>query len=98
MNNTAIIKNPLITEKSLKDAGRGVFTFVVAKSANKIEIAKEVEAQFKVHVTAVKTSILKGKTKQVGKKRNIIRMPDSKKAFISLKSGEKIDLFEVGGK
>lgn len=98
MKNISIIKKPLITEKSLKDAARGIFTFIVDKKANKIEITKEVESQFKVHVLAVTTEIIKGKRKQVGRKKNIVRLPDVKKARVRLKSGEKIDLFEVGGK
>ena len=89
---------PLITEKSLKDASRGIFTFAVDKTANKIEIAKEIESRFKVHVVAITTQIIKGKNKQVGKKRNLVKQPDMKKARVRLKSGEKIEIFEVGGK
>lgn len=93
-----IIKRPLITEKSLKDSKRGIFTFAVDKKANKIEIGREIETQFKVHVTDVTTSIIKGKRKSVGKRRTVIKLPDTKKARVRLAKGETIALFEIGGK
>ena len=93
-----IIKKPIITEKSLKDAQRGIFTFQVEKKANKIQITKEIESQFNVHVEAITSAIVKGKNKMVGKKRQITKLPDIKKARVRLKRGERIDLFEVGGK
>lgn len=98
MVSTVIIKKPLITEKSLKDAGRGIFTFEVDKSTNKIEIKKAVESYFKVHVVSVTTTVNKGKKKLVGKKRQVTTLPDTKKARVRLKKGERIELFEVGGK
>ncbi len=88
---------PIITEQSLKSAALGKFTFMVAKAANKIQISQEIAAQFKVHVLDIKTLIVKGKTKRTGRKRQIVKSPDWKKAVVTLKSGEKIDLFEVGG-
>jgi large subunit ribosomal protein L23 len=96
MNKSIIIKRPLITEKSLKDASVGVFTFEVLKSCDKKQAKKEIEKMFNVHVVRIATSIKKGKVHTVGKKRNVVRKPDIKKVFVKLKTGEKIDLFEVG--
>lgn len=91
-----IIKKPIITEKSLKDASKSVFTFEVFLSANKIEIKKAVGKLFKVHVVDVVTLIQKGKKKVVGKKRIKKQEPSRKKAYVQLKKGEKIDYFDVG--
>lgn len=96
MNNSAIIIRPVITEKSLKDAVKSVFTFIVRKSASKYEIANAVKVMFNVKVLGVKTTIMKGKEKITGKKRQKVKEPDFKKARVILEKGQKIDLFEVG--
>lgn len=91
-----IIKKPLITEKSLKDAADGFFTFEVDRKANKPQIRQAVEKMFKVHVTAISTTNVKGKMRLVGKKRIAVTSPSRKKAVVKLQKGEKIELFEVG--
>jgi large subunit ribosomal protein L23 len=96
MNNSIIIKRPIITEKSLKDASLGIYTFEVLNSINKRRAKKEIENMFGVHVTGIRSSITKGKTKNAGRKRTKIKKPDIKKIMVKLKTGEKIDLFEVG--
>jgi len=96
MDGRLILTKPIITEKSLKDASNGVFTFEVNKYANKIEIKKAIEEMFKVHVKRVTTTLRKGKERRVGNKRLIVKNPDSKRARVKLLAGEKIDLFEVG--
>lgn len=92
-----IIVSPLITEKSMNDASNGKFTFRVFKGANKTEIKKTVEKNFKVNVTHVSTSILKGKKVRVGTRRNEKNISDWKKAVVTLQKGQKIGLFELGG-
>ena len=94
----SILISPLITEKSMVNAGKGKYTFKVANSADKLSIKKEVEKKFSVNVVAVTTIIVKGKVKRSGKKRLQKRTPDWKKAVVALKPGQKIDLFELGGK
>lgn len=96
MINRLIIKKPIITEKSLVDARRGIFAFEVEKSATKFQIKKMIEKTFKVHVKRISTVIIKGKKRMVGRKRIEIDRPDKKKTRVKLASGEKIDLFEVG--
>lgn len=95
MKQTTIIIKPVITEKSLSDAQKGIFTFVVSKEAAKPRIKKEIEDLFKVHVVRISTSVRKGKTKRVGKLRREVRRPSVKIAFVQLKESEKIDFFEV---
>lgn len=93
-----VIISPLITEKSMIDAGNGKFTFRVAKEADKKEIKREVEKNFKVNVVHISTSILKGKSMRTGIRRAEKPISDTKKAVVTLKKGEKIGLFELGDK
>ena len=88
---------PIISEKSMNDAGLGKFTFKVERNANKAMVKKEVEAKFKVNVTKVSTMVVKGKSKKTGKRRVETKTADWKKALVVLKKGQKIDLFEAGG-
>ena len=81
-----------ITEKSLLASRRGLYTFLVSKSATKDAIAKSIESLFKVKVDSVRTNTRKGKVKSVGKKRTQKPLSDKKYAFVKLESG-KIDLF-----
>lgn len=88
-----IIKRPLVTEKSMAESGKkSRYAFVVDKKAGKSAIRSAVENLFHVHVTGINTSIVRGKPKRVG--RNVGKKPNWKKALVTLKEGEKIDLFE----
>ena len=89
-----VIRRPLITEKStqLRDA-KGVIAFEVARDANKIQVKRAVEAQFKVKVAEVRIATVHGKTRRQG--RFVGRRPDWKKAYVRLAEGEKpIEFFE----
>lgn len=89
-NYTDIIIAPVITEKSAQAAKNNVYTFKVAKSSNKIEIKKAIAAAFGVKVESVKTLITKPKDKKVGKHTG--KTKTYKKAIVTLKDGESIDL------
>jgi large subunit ribosomal protein L23 len=87
-----ILKRPVVTEKSMALLGDNKYTFIVDLKANKVEIRKAVEELFKVKVKKVHTMRYKGKLRRV---RNILgRTPDYKKAIVTLKEGNKIELFE----
>jgi large subunit ribosomal protein L23 len=89
-----VIRRPLITEKSteLRDA-KNVIAFEVARDANKIEVKRAVEAQFKVKVAEVRIARVHGKTRRQG--RYVGQRPDWKKAYVRLAEGEKtIEFFE----
>jgi large subunit ribosomal protein L23 len=90
-----ILVRPLITEK-LTDLSEdnNQFGFVVAYDANKIEIAKAVADKFEVEVVSVNTMKYKGKVKtQFTKKGRFVgRTPRFKKAIVTLKEGQTIDL------
>lgn len=93
---TNVIIRPVISEKSMTDANNGKFTFVVASNATKKQIKEAVEKLFSVHVLKVATSVVKGKTTRVGARRVEVVKTSIKKATVALKSGEKIDAFELG--
>ena len=89
-----IVLRPLVTEKAttLKDDHNQV-SFQVALDANKIEVRQAVEAIFKVKVTDVRTQVVFGKEKRMG--RFVGRRPSWKKALVTLGPGSKIELFEA---
>lgn len=89
----SVIKKPLFTEKSmqLKETHNKI-VFQVNPDANKHEIKKAVEEIFQVKVDNVRTVSTKGKFKRFG--RSIGKTPDTKKAIITLKKGQKLDLIE----
>ena len=86
---------PIISEKSLKEADRGNYTFEVSHASNKESIRKAFKEAFGVDVTKVRTLILKGKTSRVWGRRDRARVSPLKKAIVSLKKGQKLDVFEV---
>jgi len=89
----SVLKKPLITEKGnlMKDELNQI-TFEVDRRANKIEIKAAVEKIFKVHVVKVHTLNMRGKMKRMGKSQG--KKPNWKKAIVTLKEGDTIDLFE----
>ncbi len=93
-----ILISPLITEKMTNiSADSGKYGFLVNPKANKIQIAKAIEKKFNVHVTEVRTINHQGKTKTQFRKsgRFTGKTAKFKKAIITLKEGEKIELFEA---
>lgn len=97
MTTIGIIKRPIITEHSLNAVKKGIFTFEVEKTSSKPAIGRAIEVLYAVHVTAVSTSLRKGKVKRAGKKRVKVERPDRKIARVRLKKGEKIPAFELKG-
>jgi large subunit ribosomal protein L23 len=87
-----MILAPKISEKALFLSERGQYIFEVPMSANKIEVARSVEAAFKVTVTSVNMQIAKGKIKLFQRKPG--KRVDVKKAIVTLKKGQTIALFE----
>ena len=92
-----VLIRPLITEKmSDLTADQSKYGFLVNPKANKIEIKRAVEDKFNVHVLAVRTINHSGKTRTQFRKsgRFTGKTAKSKKAIITLREGETIDLFE----
>lgn len=85
-----IIKSLLRTEKSTLYEPEGKYLFLVSKSANKILIKRAVEEIYKVKVKDVNTFISSGKLRKV--RYQLGRTPDVKKAIVTLKEGQKIEV------
>lgn len=90
-----LILGPLITEKSMKDAQLGKFTFRVAKLAGKKDIRSVIQKRFKVNVMSISTQTIKPKQKRTMQK-SYSMTSFWKKAVVELKKGEKISLFDLG--
>ena len=95
MKLTDVIRRPLITEKTtnLREDGRTV-VFEVDREANKIEIKRAVEQLLGAKVAAVRTAQAHGKMKRQGK--FVGRRSDWKKAYVTLREGEKLPDFLEG--
>ena len=89
-----IIRRPLITEKSqIQRDESNTVAFEVDRRANRIDVKRAVEAQFKVKVAEVRIASMHGKVRRQG--RFVGRQPDWKKAYVRLAPGEKtIEFFE----
>jgi large subunit ribosomal protein L23 len=88
-----VIVRPLITEKtSAAYQDRGEYAFEVHPQASKTQIRQAIEDLFGVKVTNVWTSNQRGKEKRMG--RSIGRRPNWKKAIVTLREGDSIEVFE----
>jgi len=89
-----VVLRPLVTEKAttLKDE-RNQVSFQVALDANKVQIRQAVETIFKVKVADVRTQVVFGKEKRMG--RHVGRRPTWKKAVVTLGPDSKIELFDT---
>jgi len=87
-----VLRRPLVTEKNTILQAQNKYAFEVAKEANKPQIKQAVEKTFKVKVTAVNVTKVSGKTRRVG--RRLVQTSPWKKAFVTLRPGDKIEFFE----
>ena len=84
-----VIINPRITEKATTQSELGVYTFEVAKNSSKPEIAAAVKALFKV--MPIKVAIVPIRSKKINSKGKRGKTASSKKAYVYLKKGDKIE-------
>lgn len=93
-----IIKRPVITEKSLLLANQSnIYTFEVVKEATRPQIKEAIESLFNVQVLKVRTVRGPRLLKATGRRRLKTLQAITKKAMVTVKAGQKIDLFDVGG-
>ncbi len=88
-----VVIRPIITEKSSQLAEKLVYTFEVAREANKVEIKDAIEKIFNVKVEKIQTINVKRKAKRMNRYEGF--KPGYKKAIVTLAKGQKIDAFEV---
>jgi len=95
MKLTDVIRRPVITEKTtvMREDGRTI-VFQVARDANKVDIKRAVEQLLGSKVENVRTSLAHGKIKRQG--RFVGRRSDWKKAYVTLREGEKMPDFLQG--
>lgn len=95
MNPYSMIVRPVISEKATMLAEQGKYVFEVAPGANKIQIKQAVEEVFaskKVQVESVNVFQVPGKQRRVG--RSVGMSKSWKKAIVTLRPGQRLDLFE----
>jgi len=85
-----IVKGMIRTEKGSIMMAANKYLFWVDKSSNKIEIKKAIQDIYKVKVSGVNTVMMRGKSKRV--RYAVGKTPDWKKAIVTLKEGQKIDI------
>lgn len=90
-----VLRRPIITEKStrLQDESNQ-YAFEVDRRANKLLVKQAVEERFDVEVTEVNIITVKAKTRRRSRNSTAVRVPSWKKAIVTLRSGERITLFE----
>ena len=89
-----VLLKPVVSEKSYRLMEDGVYVFVVAPDATRIEVRQAVEQTFGVRVTNVNTLNRKGKLRRNRRSNTVGKRPDTKRAVVTLASGDRIDLFE----
>ena len=95
INAYAILKRPLVTEKSTALSGANKYIFEVDMRANKPQIKEAVEKAFDVTVTGVNVMVMKGKSHGGRRfRRRVTFSPDWKKAVVTLAPEDRIELFE----
>ena len=87
-----VLRRPLVTEKGTVLQEQNKYVFEVAIGANKPQVKQAVEKAFDVTVTSVNLMTVRGKNKRYG--RAITKRPDWKKAVVTLKEGDTIQVFE----
>jgi large subunit ribosomal protein L23 len=92
MNLYEILRRPLVTEKVTRLQAEGKYAFEVADGVNKLQVKQAVEKAYKVSVTSVNMTTVRGKTKRMG--RRMVQTFPWKKAVVTLKQGDKIEFFK----
>jgi len=84
------VKQPWVTEKAVSLSGLAKYVFIVDKKTNKSEVKKAIESIYNVKVENVNIINIKGKAKRLG--RSLGKTSGFKKAVLTLKQGQKIDI------
>lgn len=92
----SVVISPIITERSMALVKKNKFSFKVAVTADKEMIKRAVKEQFNVDPISIETVIQKGKTQRVGVRRVEKKRSSYKRAVVTVKEGQKIDIFDLG--
>jgi len=89
-----VLVRPVISEKTYTLMDDGVYVFVVAPEATKVDVRMAVEQVFGVRVSKVNTLNRKGKRRRNRRSNTFGFKPSTKRAMVTLVGGDRIDLFE----
>ena len=91
----SVLLKPIVSEKFASLNEQNVYGFVVLKSANKVEIKKEIEGIYGVTVESVNTAVAKGKQKTKYTKGAVVsgKTSDVNKAYVKVAEGDMIDFY-----
>jgi large subunit ribosomal protein L23 len=89
-----VLISPVVSEKSYSLMDKGVYTFLVDPQATKVDVRHAVEQAFNVRVTNVNTLNRQGKTIRNRRTNTVGRRAASKRAIVTLRRGDTINLFE----
>lgn len=90
-----ILLRPIMTEKSMKLASIGEYTFEIDKNTTKLQVGKEVTERFSVKVLKIKIINVKGEVKSQKRVRKSYKTTGFKKAIIKIEKNQKIAIFET---
>ncbi len=94
METTQILLKPVLTEKTSREEAKGLYTFIVACGASKIDIKNAVRTLYGVNAVSVTVRPTPQKVRIVGRGREITKRDRVKKATINCGSGVKLDLYK----
>jgi large subunit ribosomal protein L23 len=95
VNSYEVLRRPVITEKNTLLNTEGKYIFEIAREANKLDVKRAVEEIFKVEVLAVNVINVHGKQRRsLGRRRTPGVTQSWKKAIVTLKPGDRIELYE----
>ncbi|MFA4835426.1 MAG: 50S ribosomal protein L23 [Dehalococcoidia bacterium] len=92
MHTYEVLRRPIVTEKNTDLMAQSKYVFEVMKEANKDQIKAAVEKAFKVTVISINVIVVPSKPRGYGRLKG--RRPSWKKAIVSLRAGDKIEIFE----
>ncbi len=92
MHTYQVLLRPMVTEKSTMLQEQDKYVFQVAVKANKVMVKEAVQKAYNVKVASVNILMTHGKRKRYGPR--LVKQPDTKKAIVTLKPGERIQIFE----
>ena len=88
------LKRPIVTEKTTLLQERNKYVFEVMPYATKGRVRAAVERAFNVRVTAVNILKTRGEQRRIGRNRRLVRSADTKKAVVTVREGDTIQIFE----
>ena len=92
MHYSQVLRRPIISEKSTTLLAQNKYGFEVARGVSRTQIREAVEKAFGVSVTKVNVMTVHGKSRRRGMR--VVSTPSWRKAVVTLKSGDKIEIFE----